>query len=230
MRTLVRGAGTVARTDETRGVIFMKKLIMIGSAAIAALAVAASIATAAQPPNPVPGPPVGYACEADGEVGIWDDQYFPDDPPICDVAEETFTLCLQLGEFEVRTPSVDDFAASIVEQYLGAGASASIGKCFKVVPRMFWLCYGTAANSLGVYDTTNAVKGLADGLRVPHASRTTVTGVKVGGYYLTCNDEGQKPTGKVVSTGNGGEVVTGPPQVGAGLLVSNPLDYTVEIA
>ena len=209
----------------------MRKVIMIGLAAIAALAVAAATAVAAQPPNPVPGPPVEYACEvADDALGIWDDQYFPEDEPLCDVAEETFTLCLQAGEFVVSTPSVDAFAASIVEQYLDAGASASIGKCFKVVPRTFWLCYGAGANSLGVYDTTNALKGLVEGLRVPHASKTIQTGVKVGAYYLTCNDEGQKPTGKVVSTGNGGEVVTGPPQVGAGLLVSNPLDYTVEIA
>ena len=106
-------------------------------------------AVAAQPPNPVPGPPVEYACEANDELGIWDDQYFPEDEPLCDVADETFTLCLQAGEFVVSTPSVDAFAASIVEQYLGAGASAGIGKCFKVVPRMFWLCYGAGANSLG---------------------------------------------------------------------------------
>jgi hypothetical protein len=204
--------------------------MIIGSLAVAVLATTASIAGAAQPPNPVPGPPVAYACKADGELGIWDDQYFPADLPLCDEAEQSFTLCLQVGEFSVRTPSVDLFAQSIVGQYLGAGASASVGTCFKVVPRMFWLCYGTGANSLGVYDTTSAVKGLADGLRVPHASKTIPTGVKVGDHYLTCNDQGQKPTGRVVSTGNAGEMVTGLPQVGAGLLVSNPLDYTVEVS
>jgi len=208
----------------------MRKLMLIGFVAIAALVVAASTATAAQPPNPVPGPPVAYACEASGELGIWDDQYFPEDLPLCEIANETFTLCLQAGEFEVLTPSVDEFASFIVELYLDEGASASVGKCFKVVPRMFWLCYGTGANSLGVYDTSSAVKGLADGLRVPHASRTIQTGVKVGEHYLTCNDQGQKPSGRVVSTGNGGELVTGPPQVGAGLLVTNPLDYTVEVS
>jgi hypothetical protein len=208
----------------------LRKLMITGSAAIAALVVAASAAVAAQPPNPVPGPPSAYACEADGELGIWDDQYFPDDLPLCDVADESFTLCLQVGEFEVRTPSVDAFAQTIVEEYLGAGAKASVGKCLKVVPRMFWLCYGTGANSLGVYDTTSAVKGLAEGLRVPHASKTIQTGVKVGDHYLTCSDQGQKPTGRVVSTGNGGEMVTGLPQVGAGLLLTNPLDYTVEVS
>jgi len=203
---------------------------MIGFTAIAALAVATGTAVAAQPPNPVPGPPVAYACEANDALGIWDDQYFPDDPPICDVADETFTLCLKAGEFEVRTPSVDAFAAAIVDMYLDEGASASLGKCFKVVPRSFWLCYGAGANSLGVYDTSNAVKGLADGLRIPHASKTIQTNVKVGDHYLTCDDQGQKPTGRVVSTGNAGEMVAGPPQVGAGLLVSNPLDYTVEVS
>jgi hypothetical protein len=215
---------------ETRkvGVIFLTKLIKVCIAAIA-LAAMAVPAALAQPPNPVPGPPVEYACEATGELGFWDDQYFPDEAPLCDVASESFTLCLQVGEFEVSTPSVDAFAAYIVGLYLDAGASASAGKCFKVVPRQYWLCYGTGANSLGVYGSVSAATGLADGLRVPHASRTIQTGVKVGQHYLTCNDQGQTPTGKVVSTGNGGEVVSGAPQIGAGLLITNPLDYTVEV-
>ena len=205
------------------------RLITLSVVAMAAVAVTVPAAMADQPPNPVPGPPVAYECEATGEDGYWDDQYFPEDDPICEFAAESFTLCLQVGEFDILTPSVDDFAAIVVAQYLGAGASASVGKCFRVVPRMFWLCYGTGANSLGVYDSVSAAKGLADGLRVPHASRTIQTGVKVGEHYLTCNDQGQRPTGKVVSTGNGGEVVTGPPQIGAGLLLTNPLDYTVEV-
>jgi hypothetical protein len=211
------------------GVIFVQKLITACIAAIAAVAVAVPAAVADQPPNPVPGPPVVYACEATSELGYWDDQYFPDDEPLCDIASESFALCLQVGEFQIRTPSVDDFAAYIVDLYLDAGASASVGTCFRVVPRTFWLCYGTGANSLGVYDSLSAATGLADGLHVPHASRTIQTGVKVGQHYLTCNDQGQTPTGKVVSTGNGGEVVAGAPQIGAGLLITNPLDYTVEV-
>lgn len=211
------------------GVIGLRKLNKLCIAAIAILAVAVPAALA-QPPNPVPGPPVEYECEATGEAGNWDDQYFEGEEPLCEVADETFTLCLQVGEFEILTPSVDAFAADIVEMYLGAGATASVGKCFKVVPRQFWLCYGAGANSLGVYDSVSAAKGLADGLRVPHASRTIQTGVKVGQHYLTCNDQGQTPTGKVISTGNGGEVVSGAPQIGAGLLITNPLDYTVEVA
>jgi hypothetical protein len=207
----------------------MRKLITACIAAITVVAVAVPAAMAQQPPDPVPGPPVAYECEANGALAYWDDQYFPGFPPLCDVADESFTLCLQVGEFEVRTPSVDAFAADIVDQYLGEGASASLGKCFQVVPRKFWLCYGTGANSLGVYDSVSAAKGLADGMRVPHASRTIQTGVKVGQHYLTCDDQGQKPTGKVVSTGNGGEIVSGLPQVGAGLLITNPLDYTVEV-
>ena len=212
------------------GVVFLTRLITVCIGAIAAVAVAVPIALAETPPNPVPGPPLAYGCEATGELGYWDDQYFPDDEPLCDLANETFTLCLKVGEFEILTPSVDEFAAYIVDLYLDAGVSASVGTCFKVVPRMFWLCYGTGANSLGVYDSLSAVKGLAEGLRVPHASRTIQTGVKVGQHYLTCNDQSQTPTGKVVSTGNGGEIVSGPPQVGAGLLLTNPLDYTVEVA
>jgi hypothetical protein len=51
----------------------------------------------------------------------------------------------------------------------------------------------------------------------------------VGSYYLTCDDQGQKPTGRVVSTGNGGEVVSGPASAGTSLLRTNPLDYTVEV-
>lgn len=201
--------------------------MIVSIGALAALAVALPVATAATPPNPVPGPPVTYECD-DGELANWDDQYFEDDP-LCEVASESFTLCLQVGEFDIRTPSVDDYAEYIVGLYVDAGAKASLGKCVKVAPRMFWLCYGAGANSLGVYDAAGAAKGLADGMRVPHASKTIQTGVKVGQHYLTCNDQGQKPTGAVVSTGNGGEVVTGPPQVGAGLLITNPLDYTVEV-
>lgn len=68
------------------------------------------------------------------------------------------------------------------------------------------------------------------GQRVPHASKSVTTDTKVGSYYLTCDDEGQRPTGRVVSTGNGGEVVPGPANVGIGLLLTNPLDYTAEIA
>ena len=78
-------------------------------------------------------------------------------------------------------------------------------------------------------DEVSAVKALVAGQRVPHASKTITTDTKVGSYYLTCNDQGQKPTGRVVSTGNGGEVVQGPTSVGAGLLLTNPLDYTAEI-
>ena len=50
-----------------------------------------------------------------------------------------------------------------------------------------------------------------------------------GTHYLTCNAGSQKPTGKVVSTGNAGEVVS-VDSVGAGLLQSNPLDYTLEVS
>ena len=122
--------------------------------------------------EPGSAPPVAYECDATAEMGNWDDQYFDEEPPLCEVADESFTLCLKVGEFEIRTPSVDLYAAYIVGLYLGTGTSASVGKCFKPVPRLFWLCYGKGANSLGVYDAVTAAKGLVDGMRVPYASRT----------------------------------------------------------
>ncbi len=198
-------------------------------------------ATAAQPPDPVPGPPVAYTCdvtgfvdpedigENQGKTAIWDDQFYPDDDPICDLASENFFLCLaKYGQFQIQTPSVDEFAAEIVGMYLQAGAGATQGKCLPQT-RTYWLCYGAGANSLMALNEVSAVKALAAGQRVPHASKTIKTDTKVGSYFLTCDDQGQKPTGKVVSTGNGGEVVPGPVNIGAGLLVTNPLDYTPEV-
>jgi len=205
------------------------KTFTILIAAVAVLGLTSTAALAAQPPNPVPGPPVAYACEATDVVAIWDDQFYPEDLPICSEASENFFLCLaKYGQFQIETPSVEDYAAEIVGMYLEAGASATQGKCLPQT-RTYWLCYGAGANSLMPLDQASAVKALAAGQRVPHASKTIKTDTKVGSYYLTCNDEGQKPTGHVVSTGNGGEVVQGAASVGAGLLLTNPLDYTREI-
>jgi len=206
------------------------KTLALCVAAGAAFAVMSTAAMAAQPPNPVPGPPVAYACEDTGQVAVWDDQYFPFDDPLCAEASENFLLCLaKYGQFKIETPSVADFAAYIVGLYIQAGAGAAQGKCLPQ-ERTYWLCYGKAANSLRAVAQADAAKALAAGERVPHASKTITTNTKVGDYYLTCDDQGQKPTGKVVSTGNAGEVVSGAPSIGAGLLVSNPLDYTPEVA
>jgi hypothetical protein len=206
------------------------KAIMVTVAAVVAMAFTTTAAMAAQPPNPVPGPPVAYDCEDTGTVGIWDDQFFEGEDPLCAFASENFLLCLaKFGQFQIETPSVEDFAAHIVGLYVAAGASATQGKCLPQT-RTYWLCYGTGANSVGAYDQVTAVKMLADGARVPHASKTITTDTKVGDHYLTCNDGDQKPTGTVVSTGNGGEVVSGAPSIGAGLLLTNPLDYTAEVA
>ena len=65
--------------------------------------------------------------------------------------------------------------------------------------------------------------------RTPLASTSQVTSFKVGTHYLTCNAGSQKPTGRVVSTGNAGEMVS-VDSVGAGLVRSNPLDYTMEVS
>ena len=213
----------------------MKTLISC-VAALVAMALMSAAAMAAQPAtSPVPGPPVAYACEEPGAnlgvVANWDDQFYPDFAPICNEASENFLLCLaKYGQFRIETPSVADFAAEIVGFYLAAGGAATQGKCsFVAPPRAFWLCYGNGANSLMPLDQVSAIRTLAAGARVPHASKTIKTDTKVGSYYLTCDDQGQKVTGKVVSTGNGGEVVNGPASIGAGLLVTNPLDYTAEI-
>ncbi len=206
------------------------KIFIALTAALAAMAITATAAMAAQPANsPVPGPPVAYDCEATGQAGIWDDQFYPVDEPLCDVASENFLLCLaKYGQFQIETPSVAQFATEIVGMYLAAGAGAAQGNCLPQ-PRSYWLCYGAAANSLQVLDEVSAIKTLLAGARVPHASKTITTGTKVGDHYLTCDDQGQKPTGRVVSTGNGGEVVGGAGSIGAGLLLTNPLDYTVEV-
>ncbi len=49
-------------------------------------------------------------------------------------------------------------------------------------------------------DQVSAIKTLASGAHIPHASKTVKTDTKVGNYYLTCDDQGQKMTGKVVFT------------------------------
>jgi hypothetical protein len=221
--------GPYVRTFTT----FIATLVVMGGLSAAAMA--------AQPSNPVPGPPVAYTCdvtgfvdpadigENQGKTAIWDDQFYPGSVPLCDLASENFLLCLaKYGQFQIQTPSVAEFATEIVGMYLTAGAGATQGKCLPQT-RAYWLCYGTGANSLMALDEVSAVKALVAGQRVPHASKTITTDTKVGSYYLTCNDQGQKPTGRVVSTGNGGEVVQGPTSVGAGLLLTNPLDYTAEI-
>ena len=201
-------------------------------ATLVAMAMMSAAAMAAQPPNPVPGPPVAYPCEATDVVAIWDDQFFPGANPLCAEADENFFLCLaKYGQFRIETPDVAAWAPEIVGMYLDAGAAATQGKCLPAPrqTRTYWLCYGSGANSLMTFEETSAVKALAGGQRVPHASKTVKTDTKVGDYYLTCDDQGQKPTGKVVSTGNGGEVVPGAASIGAGLLITNPLDYTPEV-
>ena len=206
------------------------KILTASVAALVAAAIMSAAATAAQPPSPVPGPPIAYACDDTGVVATWDDQFYPLDPPLCSEASENFFLCLATyGQFQVETPDAAVFGPDIVGMYLAAGQAATQGKCLPQT-RSYWLCYGKAANSLAAFDEATAVKMLAQGARVPHASKSIKTDTKVGDHYLTCDDQGQKPTGRVVSTGNGGEVVSGAPSIGAGLLLTNPLDYTAEIA
>jgi hypothetical protein len=222
--------GTTGYKRQAQKGVWVVRIFIMLIAALSAITITSAAAMAAQPAtSPVPGPPVAYVCEATGEAGIWDDQFYPDDLPLCDVASENFLLCLaKYGQFQIETPSVALFATEIVGMYLAAGAGAAQGKCLPQ-PRSYWLCYGTAATSIQVLDEVSAIRTLLAGARVPHASKTINTGTKVGDHYLTCDDQGQKPTGRVISTGNGGEVVNGPASIGAGLLLTNPLDYTIEI-
>lgn len=100
------------------------------------------------------------------------------------------------------------------------------GQCVQMSDRSFFLCYGAGPNSIEIVSRAVAQKKLDAGARVPVASKSQKTDFKVGNHFLTC--AGGKPTGRFVSTGNGGEVVS-VDSVGAGLVRSNPLDYTLEV-
>jgi len=104
------------------------------------------------------------------------------------------------------------------------------GACFAVQERTYVTCYANFADSMRYIGGDEARAMLKAGtFRNPLASTSQVTSFKVGTHYLTCNAGSQKPTGRVVSTGNAGEVVS-VDSVGAGLVRTNPLDYTMEVS
>jgi hypothetical protein len=104
------------------------------------------------------------------------------------------------------------------------------GGCFVVQERTYVTCYGNFPDSMRYVGGDEARAMLKEGtFRNPLASTSQVTSFKVGAHYLTCNAGSQKPTGRFVSTGNAGEVVA-VDSVGAGLVRSNPLDYTMEVS
>jgi hypothetical protein len=103
------------------------------------------------------------------------------------------------------------------------------GACIQMADRHFFLCYANNPNSVGIYTRKEAQDMLDAGAKVPVASTSQVTNFPVGSHYLTCNAGGQKATGHFVSTGNGGELATSD-TAGAGLVTTNPLDWTLEVS
>ena len=104
------------------------------------------------------------------------------------------------------------------------------GACFVVQERTYVSCYANFPDSMRYVGGDEARAMLRAGtFRTPLASTSQVTRFKVGTHYLTCNAGSQKPTGRVVSTGNAGEMVS-VDSVGAGLVRSNPLDYAMEVS
>ena len=104
------------------------------------------------------------------------------------------------------------------------------GACFVVQERTYVTCYANFPDSIRYVGGDEARAMLKAGtFRSPLASTSQATSFKVGTHYLTCDAGNQKPTGKFVSTGNAGEVVSSD-SVGAGLVRSNPLDYTMEVS
>ena len=69
------------------------KTLMTSIAALVVMGAMSAAAMAAQPPNPVPGPPVAYTCDVtgfvdpadiganQGKTAIWDDQFFAGSDP-----------------------------------------------------------------------------------------------------------------------------------------------------
>lgn len=96
--------------------------------------------------------------------------------------------------------------------------------------RTYWLCYGKGRDSIRpIYGAAATRAALANGEWLPYASKTLVSQTKLGDYYFVCDPEGQKPNGLTVSSG-GGEVVPGDSSIGAGLLLSNRIDYLIAVA
>ena len=149
--------------------------------------------------------------------------------PLCNLASENFFLCLaKYGQFQIQTPSVTDFAADIVGMYLSGGCGRHAGKVLARRRGGTGSATAAGANSLMALDEVSAIKTLAAGQRVPHASKTIKTDTKVGSYYLTCDDQGQKTTGRVVSDRKRRRGRhRRPSSIGARVAAStNPLDYT----
>jgi hypothetical protein len=226
-----------ARTHE-RGVILVKRLIMVVIAAVAAVAATVNMAVAADPPAPAPtvvclnNATASLAVDVPyvGGSALLDDTTFGD----IEANEANGPGGLfYAGVFEGPAFYLPDFIGDTPEEFFDPGYTTNHvtrGACFVVQERNYPTCYANFPDSIRYVGGDEARAMLEAGtFRAPLASTSQVTSVKVGTHYLTCNAGSQKPTGKFVSTGNGGEVVS-VDSVGAGLLRSNPLDYTMEVS
>jgi hypothetical protein len=209
----------------------VKKDTVAFASGLLVVAVLAVSAWAAAPVTDPPAMPVSYPCEVVGSpntgvVHAWDDQFYPEDAPLCGEIENTaFAVCLNSAGYDIW--SVDQgYIEEILGWYLEAGVNAKLGAC-QFADRSFPLCYAAGANSIYYKSRAEAIALLAAGAKVPVASKSAQTDYKVGAHHLTC--AGGTATGRVVSTGNGGEVVVND-TIGAGLLQTNPLDYTIEVS
>lgn len=216
---------------------------MVGIAALAAMAVTANVAVAADPPATVVCLNNATASLA-VEVPYQGGSITLDDEGLSII--ESFAATAPGGLFyagfydgSLGPPPagsygfVPDVLGETPEGIFDPGYSTNHvtrGACFVVQERTYVTCYANFPDSMRYVTGDEAREMLKAGtFRNPLASTSQVTSVKVGTHYLTCNAGSQKPTGKIVSTGNAGEVVS-VDSVGAGLLQSNPLDYTLEVS
>ena len=215
----------------------MKRLIVVLVAALAATAVTANVAVAGDPPATV-------VClnkattTLDVEVPYEGGSVTLDDGGLSFI--ESFASTAPGGLFfagfldgEGSVIAVPAVLGATPDGFLDPGYSTNHvtrGACFVVQERTYVTCYADFPDSMRYVGGDEARAMLKAGtFRTPLASTSQVTSFKVGAHYLTCNAGSQKPTGKVVSTGNAGEVVS-VDSVGAGLMRSNPLDYTLEVS
>lgn len=209
-----------------------RALVLVMALAIAGTATTAAVASGGGGGTPIttpPDPPVKYPCpvygDNYGQVEYWDDQFFPPPAvPFCGMPENVpFATCIAGKGYDLW--SIDQiFIDYIIDLYLVGGADAKLGNC-SFADRMFPMCYGPGANSIYYKSRADAVELYAAGAKVPVASKTAQTNYVVGDHHLTC--AGGTPTGNLVSTGNGGEMLPG---IHAGLLNTNPLDWTIEVS
>ena len=209
----------------------------MGIAALAAVAVTANVAVAADPPATV-------VCLNKATTTLAVDVPYQggsvtlDDDGLAFVEEHAATAPGGLFYAGFLDPDGSVIAVPAVlgatpDGFLEPGYSTNHvtrGVCFVVQERTYVTCYANFPDSMRYVSGDEARAMLKAGtFRIPLASTSQVTSFKVGTHYLTCNAGSQKPTGKFVSTGNAGEVVA-LDSVGAGLVRSNPLDYTMEVS